>query len=287
MKTKNLGEKKLSNNAISFKLLNLYLLGLFFYGLLFFAPATGALTLISQGYQTSSNIPVGSIVSLQANSSTYVNASTPSSANNILGVTINGESSQVSISTTQSNQVQVATSGVEQVLVSNLDGNVAVGDPITASPISGVGMVAIDNTKIVGISQGTFPNSTATQQSYTENGQKSQVTLGTVPVLINVAYFFKQPTKTLIPVALQNIADALAGKTVNTVPILISIGIFLVTMIVVAIIIYSMIKSSIISVGRNPMSQAAVYRNVIQLSSLVIIILGVATAAIYMVLTKV
>ena len=216
-----------------------------------------------------------------------MNASTPSSANNILGVTINGESSQVSISTTQSNQVQVATSGVEQVLVSNLDGNVAVGDPITASPISGVGMVAIDNTKIVGISQGTFPNSTATQQSYTENGQKSQVTLGTVPVLINVAYFFKQPTKTLIPVALQNIADALAGKTVNTVPILISIGIFLVTMIVVAIIIYSMIKSSIISVGRNPMSQAAVYRNVIQLSSLVIIILGVATAAIYMVLTKV
>jgi len=47
-----------------------------------------------------------------------------------------------------------------------------------------------------------------------------------------------------------------------------------------------MIHSSIISVGRNPMSQAAVYRNVIQLSSLVVFILAVAIASIYMVLTR-
>jgi MFS-type transporter involved in bile tolerance (Atg22 family) len=58
-------------------------------------------------------------------------------------------------------------------------------------------------------------------------------------------------------------------------------------MIVVMSIIYSMIHSSIISVGRNPMSQAAVYRNVIQLSTLVIIILAVAVGVIYMVLTKI
>jgi MFS-type transporter involved in bile tolerance (Atg22 family) len=57
-------------------------------------------------------------------------------------------------------------------------------------------------------------------------------------------------------------------------------------LVVVMSIVFSMIRSSIISVGRNPMSQAAVYRNVIQLSSLVIIILGVAVGTIYMVLTK-
>jgi hypothetical protein len=57
-------------------------------------------------------------------------------------------------------------------------------------------------------------------------------------------------------------------------------------LVVVMSIIYSMIRSSIISVGRNPMSQSAVYRNVIQLSSVVIVILGVALVSIYMVLKK-
>jgi hypothetical protein len=90
----------------------------------------------------------------------------------------------------------------------------------------------------------------------------------------------------LIPTAVQSIANALAGKKVNPLPILISIGIFVVTLIVVVSIVYSMIRSSIISVGRNPMSQSAVYRNVIQLSALVLVILGAAVGSIYMVLTK-
>jgi hypothetical protein len=51
-------------------------------------------------------------------------------------------------------------------------------------------------------------------------------------------------------------------------------------------IVFSLIRNSIISVGRNPMAQSAVYRNVIQLSLLVIIILGVAVGAIFMILTK-
>ena len=256
-------------------------------GILIVTPAVaGAATLISQGFLAGS-LPAGTIVSLRKDSSDYVDSTTSATANNILGVTISSESSQVSVSSGQNNQVQVATSGVEQVLVSDIDGNIEVGDPITASPISGVGMKAIGNAKVVGIAQDSFPNSTSSRQSYTnKSGQQHPVTLGTVPVLVNVAYYYKQPDKTLIPPALQNIANALAGKTVNSLPILVSIGIFIVTLIIVVSIIYSMIHSSIISVGRNPMAQAAVYRNVIQLSGLVVIILGVAVAAIYMILTR-
>jgi hypothetical protein len=148
-------------------------------------------------------------------------------------------------------------------------------------------MKATSNAKVVGIAQESFPNNTASQQSYaTKGGQKHNVNLGTVPVLLNVAYYYKQPDKTLIPAAVQNIANALAGKTVNSLPILLSIGIFIVTLVIVVSIVYAMIHSSIISVGRNPMSQAAVYRNVIQLSALVVVILGVAVISIYMVLTR-
>ena len=256
-------------------------------GVLIVPAAAGADTLISQGFLVSGNPPAGSIVSLQKNSSDYVSPSTTSNGSNLLGVIIGSDNSQVSLSSGQNNQVQVATNGIEQVLVSNMNGNIQVGDPITASPIGGVGMKTTNNSEVIGTAQDVFPNSTSSQQSYVDkNHQKHNVLLGEIPVLVNVSYYYKQPVKTIIPQAIQSIADALAGKTVNSLPILISIGIFIVTLIVVVSIIYAMIHSSIISVGRNPMSQAAVYRNVLQLSTLVVVILGVAVLAIYMVLSK-
>ncbi len=262
------------------------LLAFIFAGLLLAPLLASAATLVSQSFISDSSLAAGTLVSLQKGTTDHVTSSTPANVGDLLGIVINADSSQLSVSSGQGNQVNVATSGIEQVAVSDINGAIAVGDPITASPITGVGMKATGNVKIVGVAQDNFPNASSQKASYTQNGQKQSVNLGQIPVLVNVSYYYRQPDKTLIPPALQNIADSLAGKKVNALPILISIGIFLVTLLVVVSIIYSLIHSSIISVGRNPMSQAAVYRNVIQLSALVIVILGVAVGAIYMVLTK-
>jgi hypothetical protein len=252
-----------------------------------FSGVAGAVTLISQGFSADSALPAGSMVSLKKDSTSDVDVSTIANAGNIFGVVIGAGGSQVSVSSGQKNQVQVATSGVERVLVSDINGNISSGDQITASVIDGVGMKATNSSKVVGVAQDNFPNSTATKQEYTDKDkQKHTVQLGQVPVLINVTYFYKQPDKTIVPASVQNIANAFAGKPVNTLPILISVAIFIVTLIVVVSIIYALIHSSIISVGRNPMSQAAVYRNVIQLSLLVVIILAVSVVSIYMVLRK-
>jgi hypothetical protein len=244
-----------------------------------------AVTPISQGFLTKDKAPLGAIVSLQKNSTDYVNAATTDSVNNIIGVVIGGGNSLLSLSSDQANQIQVATDGVVQVLVSNINGSIYSGDQITASPVGGVGMKATGNIKVVGIAQDNL--SDGSKVSYTDKkGHKHPITLGEVPILVNVAYYYKQPDKTIIPSAVQNIANALAGKSVNSLPILISLGIFLVTLVIVVSIIYAMIHSSIISVGRNPMSQSAIYRNLIQLSGLVVAILGLAVISIYMVLTK-
>jgi len=257
-----------------------------FLALLIPATASG-LTSISQGFLSKDNPPIGSIVSLQKDSSDYVSSATLENVNNLLGVVIGGGNSLLSLSSGQDNQIQVATNGVVQVLVSNINGGIYAGDSITASPISGVGMKATSNTRIIGTAQDNLKNGTAKEQSYTDKkGRKHSIMLGEVPVLVNLSYFYKQPDKTIIPAAVQNIANALAGKNVNSLPVIISMAIFIVTLIIVVSIIYAMIHSSIISVGRNPMSQAAIYRNLIQLSILVAIILGVAVLAIYMVLTK-
>jgi len=263
----------------------LLLVGIITFGL--FVPlGASALTSISQGFTTTDSLPLGSIVSLENNSSDQVVASATSNVDSIYGVVINDGSTPLSLSNGQDNQVQVTTSGIAPVLVSNINGEISQGDQITASPIKGVGMKATSNAKVVGIAQGT-PRNSSEKQSYTDDdGNTRSVILGEVPVLVNASYFFKQPDKTIIPSAVQSLANALAGKTVNTVPILISAAIFIVTLIVVVSIIYSMIRSSIISVGRNPMSQSAIYRDVIQLSALVLGILAVSLISIYIILTR-
>lgn len=247
----------------------------------------GAVTSLSQGFTTDENLALGSIVSLKNNTSDHVIAASSSSADSILGVVINDGSSLLTLSNGQDNQVQVATSGMVSVLVSDINGEIEQGDSITASPVKGVGMKATNNTKVVGIAQGKPDNSANAAQTYKDSdGKDHPIALGEVPVLINVSYYYKQPDKTIIPSAIQNIANALAGKTVNTTPILISGAIFIITLAVVVSIIYSMIRSSIISVGRNPMSQSAVFRDVIQLSALVLGILAVSLTAIYFILTR-
>ncbi|TAL14768.1 hypothetical protein EPN95_01830 [Patescibacteria group bacterium] len=243
-------------------------------------------TTISQGYSTTDKLSIGSLVSLKDGTSDQVVATSSSNVNSLIGVVINSDSSLLSVSNGSSDQVQVATNGVASVLVSDINGPVVKGDQITASPIKGVGMKATNNAKVVGIAQDSPANSNSNQTYTDDQGKKQKVTLGEVPIVVNVTYFYAQPDKTLIPTAIQNLANALAGKTVNSLPIIISGVIFIVTVIIVISIIYSMIRSSIISVGRNPMAQSAVYRDVIQLSALVLGILAVAVIAIYVILTR-
>lgn len=250
------------------------------------ASVSDAVGSISQGYSSKDAIPVRSIVSLEKDSTDHVVPATLSNSDSIIGVVINDGSSPLVIESSNGSQVLVSTSGVVPVLVADVNGKIAQGDPITSSWVSGVGMKATSNSKVVGIAQGEMTGKT-TQKVKDEKGEEQTITLGQVPVLINVSYHYKQPEKTVIPAALQNVANSIAGKKVDALPIIISAAIFLIMLISVVSIIYAMIRSSIISVGRNPMAQSAIYRDIIQLSILVLAIISVSVIAIYFVLTRI
>ena len=244
-----------------------------------------ATTTISQSYASKSDLPVSSIVSLETNTTDSVVASSTDNTDNIFGVVISSTGSLLTVTNEGKSQVQVATSGTLPVLVSNVNGDIKRGDHITASPFRGIGMKAINNSRIIGIAEGTMVGKKK-EKYKTKDGKEQEVTVGQVSVLVNVAYFFKEPEKTLVPAALQNVANGLAGKKVESLPILLASGVFLITLIIVASFVYSMIHSSIISVGRNPMSQAAIYRDLLQMSSLVLTILAAGMVAIYLILTR-
>lgn len=250
-----------------------------------FAPIAGAVTSLSESYSSEDDLAIGALVSVQDNQTDIVQAAESSNVENLLGVVIASGSSLLTLSNGKDDQVQVATTGTLPVLVSNINGEIKRGDHVTASPIKGVGMRASANIRVIGVAQGDMTN--AKEETYKDaDGQQKKVKLGEVPVLVNVAYYFKEPEKTVVPAAIQNVANSLAGKEVGTVPVLISAAIFLIMLIIVASLVYSMIRSSIISVGRNPLSQSAIYRDLVQLSGLVLAILGVGLVSIYLVLTK-
>ncbi len=244
-------------------------------------------TIISRSYLSDERIPIGSIVSIEEDTSDRVEPANVRNVDNILGVVVNEDSSLIRLSGSQDNRVQVATDGALDVLVSDINGDISRGDHITASPIDGIGMKATSNIKVVGIAQGNLNQDSGRTETYTDaDGEEHEFLLGEVPVKVNVAYYFKEPDRTIVPATIQNVANAIAGRPVEPLPIIISGVIFVVTMIAVGSIIFSMIRNSIISVGRNPMSQSAVYRNVMQLTALVLGILTVSIASIYMILTR-
>ena len=271
-------------HSITRSRLNLTLLTV---GMLVFlgAASASASPLITEGFNATQSINIGSIVSLTPGGQTSVVVSNMNNARSLVGVVIANNNAQLSLSSGL-DQVQVATSGVNQVLVSDYNGKIATGEEITTSPIDGVGMLATDNAEVIGTAQGNFPNPTASKQKIKTTTGSETINIGNIPVLVNVGYYTKQPTKTLIPTAIQNLVNAIAGKQVKTLPIIISAVIFFFTLIAVVSIIYSLIRGSIISVGRNPMAQTAIYRNVMQLSALVVGIIGVALFAIFMILTR-
>lgn len=246
---------------------------------------TNALTSISQSYKSDDDLSIGSIVSIKDNTSNEVVASSSNNVDSMIGVVIKNGESILSLENKGTGTVQVATSEIASVLVSDINGEIKKGDQITASPIKGVGMKATNNIKVVGVAQENPVGDTVEKYTNAE-GVEQAVKLGQVRALINVAYYYKEPEKTLIPSSIQNIANALAGKTVETLPIIIAGAIFIITMVVVVSIVYSMVRSSIISVGRNPLSQSAIYRDLIQLSAIVLVILFAGTIAIYLVLTR-
>lgn len=246
-----------------------------------------ALTSVSEGYNADTKLPLAAIVSLKKGSVKDIELTTNENIDNMLGVVIPPENALLSLTNGSETQTQVATGGEVQVLVSDANGKVHRGDHITASAIAGVGMRTTTNARVIGIAQGDMADSDDLKQTYKDkDGKEQTVKISTVSVQVSISYYFKEPDKTLVPSALQNVANSFAGKEVSTMPILISVAIFTVMILVVVSIVYSMIKSSIISVGRNPMSQSAVYRGLIQISALVLAILGVGIIAIYMVLTK-
>jgi hypothetical protein len=243
---------------------------------------------ISQGFQTtSSNISAGSLISVISAGGKIVGPANTSNVANLVGVA--GNKPLIELSNGNVDNVQVIVGGSVGTLVSDINGDIKIGDKITASPIDGIGMKALSSEEVIGTAQANLSSVRTVSQTLLRNdGSKTSIKIGMIPVQVNVAYYTapvnKAASSLLLPPFLQNLADLIAGRQVS--PLRVLIGTLALTLGFVATIImlYASIRNNLISIGRNPLARSAINKAFIDVILVAFGVLAVTLAATFVIL---
>jgi hypothetical protein len=234
-----------------------------------------------EGYKSDMSLQRGMIVRIKPSDATKVEPLTADDIDQMHGVVVAPNDASVTLSSDDS-KVFVATIGHYDVLVSNQNGTINPGDYITISSLGGIGMRAGDSQKIVaGKALGSFDgksNVVSATDVKDNSGKTRQVKIGRIQVDIGIA---KNPllknTEANIPGFLRRASESIAGKPVNATRVYASIIIFAASTIIAGSLLYSGVRSSIISIGRNPLGKKSILRSLIQviLTGFIIFLSGV------------
>lgn len=242
---------------------------------------------ISQAYQTSAtNLSEGVLVSLVSSGSSQVEAATTGNASRLVGVA--ADKPLLELSNSSKSSVQVVVGGSAQVLIDDANGPVQAGDRITVSPMAGVGMKAIGADEIVGTAQKPLSAvKTVTEQATSKDGKAVTIHVGLLPVAVNVAYYSAASStgsvSAFVPSFLQNLANAVAGKQVSPLRVLIGTITLLLGFCAVMTMLYVGVRSGVISLGRNPLAADALRRGMVDvlIAALgVLVVTGVIVTAV-------
>lgn len=224
-----------------------------------------------QGYAADSPIDIGTIVELTAKDSSKVQVAKKAQVQNMFGVVVDRNQVPIAISNPSvENETYVAVSGTYNVLVDTQSGSIASGDYITLSSINGVGMKASTKEKTVfGRAAASFDGKGVTLGTTTikdTSGKTQQnVTLGTIPVTINIQRNPNiQSTKVDVPPFLEKLGQQIAQKQVSPVRVYLSLAITAVSLITALIVLYAGVRNGIIAIGRNPMTKKSIFRALLE-----------------------
>lgn len=236
---------------------------------------------VTQGYGSDEQLQRGMIIRLKKEDSTKVLPLTLEKIEDMHGVVVDSQDAPVTLSS-EGQRFFVATTGHFDVMVSTQNGPIAAGDYITISALGGIGMKAgTAEPVVVGRALASFDGKTNSQGSSKvkdSTGAEIAVTIGRVKVDITVA---KNPllkaAEPNVPEFLRKAASTVGGKAVPAIRIYLGLAILIMSSIVAGSLLFSGVKSAIISIGRNPLSKKSIVKGMIQvvITALIIFILGI------------
>lgn len=232
---------------------------------------------VLQGYKSDEKLQKGMLVTLKKDDQGKVQAVTDQTLSDMKGVVADSNDSPVTLSG-EGQKIFVATEGTYDVLVSNENGKINKGDYISISSLAGIGMKAADTQEVVvGRAASNFEGG-GDSIGKTTSKDNRVVEFGRVKVDLGVTKnpYVKSPDKDRVPDALQKVANGIAEKTVSTLRIYMALVVLFVTAAVSATTLFSGVRSTVIAIGRNPLSKGIILKGLMQvmLVSLIIFITG-------------
>ena len=244
--------------------------------------AAGAL---SQGFTTQdSSLGAGTLVAIKSGARGTVEKATSDHAAQLVGIV--ADKPLVALGDGQ--QAQVVVSGLTPAIVSDINGDITVGDKITASPIRGVGMKAKAATEVIGIAESNLKDSETTTTNLTDtNGKKTSVHVGSIDVQVNISYYSppRSALDAMVPTFLLNLGSSIAGKDLSPLRVLIGFSFLFMGFVIAGIMLQSGVRSGIISLGRNPLAHNFLRRGLIDVLVTSVAVLLITALVFYFVLT--
>lgn len=248
-------------------------------------PAVLVTAQTAQTFTSDAALQIGTIVQIDESAKGKVKAAKSTELGKMYGVVISPSDLPYTLTGGDANQVYVSPGGKYSVLVSNQNGAIKVGDNITLSDLSGVGMKSdTDHAYIFGKAISGFDGKTnaigQAQLKYSDGKAAQAVGIGLIEANIEIK---KNPdiksTKTKLPPVLERLGQQIADKTVSPFRLYLSMAIVTVTIIVAIVVLYSGVKNSITAIGRNPLSKKSIFRGLLEiiLTSFIVLIIGLFT----------
>jgi len=255
-----------------------------FFPLFFATLSYAAAGSIAQDYRTTdTSIQPGTLISLLSGN-LVVPASTAKT--DLVGVATNQPA--VTISDSTSNNIHVAVSGSALALVSDVNGTIKSGDPITVSPFSGIGMKATDPSIIVGISQANLQSTQLTTQKVTDKyGKTATIHVGALPLTVGVTYYTAANQGALsafVPTFLQNLANNISGKQVSPLRVLAGTASVVFGFLTIVLMLYTSIRGAMTALGRNPLAQSVIRKGLVDVAFTALGVLVIASVVGYVLL---
>ncbi len=243
----------------------------------------------TQGYSSEETLLRGSIVGLAEENSNSVATVNTENAGDTLGVVVRDTDSAVTI-TDDRTGVFVVTTGRFEVLVSSINGEIATGDWLSVSSINGVAMVSDESQRFVvgtALEDVDFSDSAnILSQTTVTDSTGNEITVGIARVLAEIS-IGPNPNRVddrSAPDFLISFSETIAGKPVAAVRIYAGLAVMLIATIIAGSLLYSAVKSSIISIGRNPLSKKSVLAGLAQVVIISLIIFISGLVAVYLIL---
>jgi len=245
----------------------------------------------TQGYSADDQIIRGSLVALDEEDTDKVEAIDDSRIKDILGIVVRANESALTL-TGDRTGVFVTTTGRYEVLVSDINGSIKVNDDLTLSSIKGVAMLADpDHVILVGTALEPFdidnPDVPVLQEFVAQdsNGNDVSISIGRIEVEIGIKPNPNARRVQQVPAFLANIAEAITGSSdISALRIYSSLAVLVIASGVSGSLLYSAVRNSIVSIGRNPLSKKSVLAGLAQVIVVGMIIFLSGLVAVYLIL---